>query len=58
VDWPVDNTQALRESFNNNGFVLINNVLNTSIVESLRGRMKNLFHGDFETGIYPDEWHW
>jgi hypothetical protein len=24
----------------------------------IKDRMNRLFRGQFETGVYPDEWHW
>ena len=28
------------------------------LVEELRRRFDGLWRGEFETGIYPDEWHY
>ena len=33
-------------------------VLSLDKVRQIRDRFPLLFRGDFETGIYPDEWHW
>lgn len=40
------------------GFVLVENVLPLKWVEELKTRFEALFSGNFDTGIYPDEWHW
>uniref|UniRef100_A0A7S2S8Y4 Phytanoyl-CoA dioxygenase n=1 Tax=Mucochytrium quahogii TaxID=96639 RepID=A0A7S2S8Y4_9STRA len=47
-----------QESFRRNGFLLVPNLIDETTVESLKARYVDLFAGKFETGIYPDEWHW
>ena len=47
-----------RASFERNGFVLQPDVLSEAECASLRETYDRLFRGDFDTGIYPDEWHW
>lgn len=46
------------EEFERNGFLIIPRLIDQSTVNSLLQRFDSLFKGDFETGIYPDEWHW
>ena len=33
-------------------------VVPQQIVHQLQRRVEQLFEGRFETGVYPDEWHW
>ncbi|GBG30672.1 Phytanoyl-CoA dioxygenase domain-containing protein 1-like [Hondaea fermentalgiana] len=40
------------------GFVAVGKVLSDDEVQRARGRFEDLFKGNFDTGIYPDEWHW
>jgi ectoine hydroxylase-related dioxygenase (phytanoyl-CoA dioxygenase family) len=51
-------TQAEFDHFQNSGFLVIENLLEATAVQSLRDRFDPLFRGEFETGIYPDEWYW
>lgn len=44
--------------FNADGFLVIENLIDPELVVRLNSRIDPLFRGDFETGIYPDEWHW
>lgn len=44
--------------FHNQGFLVIESLLDADLVKRLRDRVEPIFHGDFETGIYPDEWYW
>ena len=41
--------------FNQNGFLIIENLIDEEMVDLLRARFELLFAGEFETGIYPDE---
>uniref|UniRef100_A0A7S0E1W7 Phytanoyl-CoA dioxygenase n=1 Tax=Hanusia phi TaxID=3032 RepID=A0A7S0E1W7_9CRYP len=47
-----------KRSFWSKGFLQLGQVLNEEQVEACRARMERLFAGEFDTGIYPDEWHW
>lgn len=47
-----------REKFGEFGFLVVPGLLASSEVEALQGRFPLLFRGAFETGNYPDEWHW
>ena len=47
-----------RIAFGNDGFIVIENALNQDQVARLRASFPRLFKGDFDTGVYPDEWHW
>ena len=51
-------TQDLIETFKRDGFVIIRNLLDADEIAAARERFEPLFHGKFETGLYPDEWNW
>ena len=44
--------------FQEDGFLVLESVLDSEQVEALRSRFALLFAGKFDTGIYPDEWYW
>ncbi|MEM1309323.1 MAG: phytanoyl-CoA dioxygenase family protein, partial [Cyanobacteria bacterium P01_H01_bin.153] len=44
--------------FHQDGFLAIAEVLPLTLIEQLIARFEPLFAGEFDTGIYPDEWHW
>jgi 2-oxoglutarate-dependent dioxygenase len=44
--------------FNQDGFLIIEHLLDEQMVAQLRARFEPLFAGEFDTGIYPDEWYW
>lgn len=44
--------------FHRDGFLVVEDLLPKDLVEGLVGRFDPLFAGEFETGNYPDEWHW
>ena len=45
-------------SFEQRGFAVVEQLVSPAVVEALRARFEVLFDGQFETGTYPDEWHW
>ncbi len=47
-----------REAFHRDGFVVIENILDEERITALRASFPRIFAGDFDTGVYPDEWHW
>ena len=47
-----------RERLNAFGFCILEGVLPSTVQSQLRDRFEPLFSGDFETGVFPDEWHW
>lgn len=51
-------TPAVKKQFFADGFVRVDDVLSQDVVSALTERYDRLFRGDFETGIFPDEWHW
>ena len=46
------------ESFNNDGFVVVDRIISDENVALLRERLDVLFSGEYETGIGPDEVNW
>lgn len=51
--------QAMREQIQTQGFAVTPRpILRDETRQALKLRYEALFCGDFETGIYPDEWHW
>mmetsp|Transcript_28867 Transcript_28867/g.93047 ORF Transcript_28867/g.93047 Transcript_28867/m.93047 type:complete len:117 (+) Transcript_28867:11-361(+) len=49
---------ALRSKYERDGFVKVRNVLSKRECEEIRTAFAALFSGDFDSGVYPDEWHW
>ena len=46
------------ERFRRDGFLVFERVLSDDRIHALRGRFPKLFAGEFDTGVYPDEWYW
>jgi hypothetical protein len=54
--WP---TAAAAAAYARDGFVLTPSpVLSEATIAALKDRYVSMFAGEFETGQYPDEWHW
>jgi ectoine hydroxylase-related dioxygenase (phytanoyl-CoA dioxygenase family) len=51
-------TPSQVEQFRTDGFLILPQFLSTEDVERARTRFDPLFRGEFETGLYPDEWNW
>ena len=51
-------TEEQIESFNNDGFVVVDRIISDENVTLLRERLDVLFSGEYETGIGPDEVNW
>ncbi len=51
-------TQSQIDSFNEDGFLIVENLVDGDTVENLRQCYEQLFRGEFETGISPDEVNW
>ena len=45
-------------SFHADGFVTVDSLIDTSLIDPLKERFERLFRGDFETGTAPDEVNW
>lgn len=46
------------ERFRDDGFIVHDRFLSSDEIELARARFEPLFRGEFETGLYPDEWNW
>ncbi|MGB3671215.1 MAG: phytanoyl-CoA dioxygenase family protein [Phormidesmis sp.] len=55
---PAPVTAEQIQQFRRDGFLVIENLFSPEQVEKLLQRFDALYAGEFETGIYPDEWHW
>ena len=55
---PSELTDDDRRQFSSAGFLILREVLEPTLVEDLRHSFERLFAGDFDTGVYPDEWYW
>ncbi len=51
-------SQDMKEQFDREGFLVVPNLVPLEIVKRVREKYQGLFQGNFETGVYPDEWHW
>jgi ectoine hydroxylase-related dioxygenase (phytanoyl-CoA dioxygenase family) len=47
-----------QENFNNDGFLIVDSLIESSIVPGLHQTFTDLFRGKFETGVRPDEVNW
>lgn len=54
----IDLTRTDIEQFQDRGFIIKERVLSPVLLEALRERFPKLFAGEFDTGVYPDEWYW
>jgi phytanoyl-CoA hydroxylase len=46
------------QRFHADGFLIVENLINQAVIDRLVERVEPLFAGEFETGVYPDEWYW
>ena len=44
--------------FHRDGFLVVERILGDAQIAALRARFPQLFAGNFDTGVYPDEWYW
>jgi len=51
-------TEENKRRFEADGFLILDRFIDAATVERLRARFEPLFKGEFETGLYPDEWTW
>lgn len=54
---PVQLSTAQLEQFQQQGFLILEKLIEPDLVDRLVERLDPLFATQFETGIYPDEWH-
>src|SRR5215475_10136937 len=55
---PSSLTEEQKRRFEADGFLILERFIDSAAVERLRARFEPLFKGEFETGLYPDEWNW
>src|SRR5579863_2993682 len=51
-------SEQQRAQFDAQGFLIVERLLDSAQIEALRQSFPRLFAGEFDTGIYPDEWYW
>ncbi len=51
-------TESQITDFHNDGFVVVDRIVDPSLVRRALERFEPMFNGEFETGLYPDEWNW
>ena len=44
--------------FRDDGFLILDRFLDPASVGRASARFEPLFRGEFDTGLYPDEWNW
>ena len=44
--------------FHRDGFLVVERLIEPEAAARLAARFEPLFRGEFETGLYPDEWNW
>jgi ectoine hydroxylase-related dioxygenase (phytanoyl-CoA dioxygenase family) len=54
----IEISTAEYESFNNDGFLIVDSLIEPSIVPDLHQAFSDLFRGKFESGVRPDEVNW
>jgi len=54
----IEISDAERGSFANDGFLIVDRLIDSAIVTGLHQAFANLFRGEFETGVRPDEVNW
>lgn len=55
---PVKISEEQIQQFEADGFLILENFLPPDFAELLASRLDPIFHGEFDTGVFPDEWHW
>ena len=53
-----DPTHDQIEQFRRDGFLVVERLISRKAAAHLASRFAPLFRGEFETGLYPDEWNW
>ncbi|HEY9751695.1 MAG TPA: hypothetical protein V6C46_01990 [Coleofasciculaceae cyanobacterium] len=51
-------SDAQIKQFNQDGFLVLKHLISDEFASLLASRFDPLFAGEFDTGIYPDEWYW
>jgi len=58
LSMPYHLTDDQIEQFDRDGFVVLERFISQEFAARLADRFEPLFRGEFDTGIYPDEWYW
>ncbi len=59
LDGRQDDAEFLSSQLHSKGYVpTTSQLLSLEATAMIKDRMNRLFHGQFDTGVYPDEWHW
>ena len=45
-------------AFHSDGFVIVDRIVDPVLAQRALARFEPMFRGEFETGLYPDEWNW
>jgi phytanoyl-CoA hydroxylase len=51
-------TDEQMATFVNDGFVIVEQIIDPTLAQRALDRYEALLSGTFETGLYPDEWNW
>ena len=51
-------TPTQLQQFRDDGFLILDRLLEPGEIARVAARFEPLFRGEFETGLYPDEWNW
>ena len=51
-------SSADKKEYYDNGYVLVNNLIEVDRLPILKTPFRDLFNGKFETGVAPDEVNW
>ena len=54
----IDLPSGAQCTFNNDGFVIVDKLIKTDMLAPLHQAFEDLFNGQFETGVRPDEVNW
>jgi phytanoyl-CoA hydroxylase len=55
---PIQLTEAQCRQFQEDGFLIIENLVPPDLTQQIIERADPIYGGKFETGVFPDEWHW
>ena len=54
----IELTDAQIATFRDDGFLIIEELIDPADAVRIAARFERLFRGEFETGLFPDEWNW
>lgn len=57
-DFEFELTDRQIADFHADGFVVVDRIVDPELARRALDRFEPLFAGEFETGLYPDEWNW